>query len=43
METQKEVRRCCCGQPQSLSLNDAGDLGGYTNRKNAKDSKEQRV
>ncbi|WP_256875180.1 hypothetical protein [Nostoc sp. C052] len=43
METKKEVRRCCCGQPQSLSVNDAGDLGGYTNRKNAKYNKEQRV
>ncbi|MEH1789595.1 hypothetical protein [Nostoc sp.] len=43
MERQKEVRRCCCGQPQSVLIPDAGDLGGYTDRKNAKDSKEQRV
>ncbi|MEH1768824.1 hypothetical protein [Nostoc sp.] len=43
MEKQKEVRRCCYGQPQSVSVKDAGDLGGYTNRKNAQDSKEQRV
>ncbi|MEH2028192.1 MAG: hypothetical protein V7K67_00510 [Nostoc sp.] len=26
METQKEVRRCCCGQPQSVLVSDAGDL-----------------